>query len=495
MLLAAASKFFSDKFITNPESLEHNILDIDGIDFDTLTSVVAYIYSGNIELTVEKTEKLIPASVSLMLSELTEECKRFLEKVIYTDISACGNVYRIAKANALDKTAKSAWGVMLDKFQEFTAADAFKDLSQTELKGYIKDTGLNVTSEDPVFKAVLTWVKHDLENRKNKFENLLEHVTLLHCSLSFLRDVVMQEPLMKSFTCFQRLAEILDSQASSQLLQLGTPRQASKRDALIAIYTDQFWVLRDGESKWLNVLATGKIQEYSSACRTRDGILITGGGPFPENVSKKCYKLSLPTLDWTAVSDLNVARRAHVSLCVDGQVFVLGDGSDSNILTSMEYLDEKTRSWSVATDVAKATPKATPWHTVVSYKHYIYFLSEFDSLVLDTVSETWSNKTPMGTEGGMYTESVVYRDRIYVMGGINQCCMSYNPVRDQWQTHSAPKEDHIRGSAVVWRDRILLCGGLGTTVIEEYNPHTDTWTDQKHSLSQQDLLGLFVVQL
>ncbi len=36
-LLSAASKFFRDKFITNPESLEHNILDIDDIDFDTLT--------------------------------------------------------------------------------------------------------------------------------------------------------------------------------------------------------------------------------------------------------------------------------------------------------------------------------------------------------------------------------------------------------------------------------------------------------------------------
>ena len=36
VLLAAASKFFHGKFVTNPESLEHNLLDIEDIDFDTL---------------------------------------------------------------------------------------------------------------------------------------------------------------------------------------------------------------------------------------------------------------------------------------------------------------------------------------------------------------------------------------------------------------------------------------------------------------------------
>ncbi len=98
VLVAAASKFFYDKFITNPESLEHNILDIDDIDYDTLTSILAYIYSGNIELTLQKTEKLIPASVSLMLPELATECENFLE-TMSTDTSASVEVYRIAKAN------------------------------------------------------------------------------------------------------------------------------------------------------------------------------------------------------------------------------------------------------------------------------------------------------------------------------------------------------------------------------------------------------------
>ena len=130
VLLAAASKFFHEKFITNPESLEHNILEIDHLDFGTLTSVVLFIYSGKIELTVEKTEKLIPASVSLMLSELTDECKKFLDQKVTSDTLVCSTIHRIAKANSLTHTADKACQVLMRNFQEFAATDAFKNLTE-----------------------------------------------------------------------------------------------------------------------------------------------------------------------------------------------------------------------------------------------------------------------------------------------------------------------------------------------------------------------------
>ena len=89
VLLAAASDFFTDKFVVKPESLEHNPLDIEGIDFDTLTDIVHFVYNGRVELTVKKTEKLIPASVSLMLPELTNMCVDFLMQEALHNASAC----------------------------------------------------------------------------------------------------------------------------------------------------------------------------------------------------------------------------------------------------------------------------------------------------------------------------------------------------------------------------------------------------------------------
>ena len=138
--------------------------------------------------------------------------------------------------------------------------------------------------------------------------------------------------------------------------------------------------------------------------------------------------------------------------------------------------------------------------TAVSYKHYIYVFSgskttsdvSSENLVFDTVNKTWDNKADM-PQVFSGVSAVVYRDRIYAFG--KKCCMSYSPDQDWWQTHTAPKEDHEWGSAVVWKDRILLCGGNDTTMIEEYNPHTDTWAEWKHQLPQKHNRAVFAVSL
>ena len=516
VLLAAASNFFRDKLITNPESLEHNILDIDGIDFDTLTSIVSFIYSGKIELTVEKTEKLIPASVSLMLPELIAECKRFLEQVIKKDISTCVAVYRIVKAKYFRLTAKKIWKTMLENFETFRTTDGFKELSETELQEYIGDEELNVASEDPVFEALVTWVRHDMENRKDKFEALLEHVTLSHCSLNFLKDTVLQETLMKRGQCFQHAAAALAAQASSRSLRMGAPRKVQHCEcccSLVALYVDtKGYILRYGESEWEGKTGSRVIPSQSSVCRTGDGILITGGGEIDRrdrrsmSVVRQCYKFSLPTLNCTAVSSLKVARRSHASVCVGGTVYVLGGlsyggftASNTKVLLSMEYWNTNTRSWYVATDTCNL-PEALFSHIAVNYKHNIYVFggqnesltNSVDTFVFDTVNKTWSKKAEMPqvcTEGS----SVVYRDRIYVLGGKENCCMSYNPDQDQWKTHSRPRVNHTSGSAVVWGDRILLCGCV--TLIEKYNPVTDTWTNWKYSLPEKDCRALFAARL
>ncbi len=60
--------------------------------------------------------------------------------------------------------------------------------------------------------------------------------------------------------------------------------------------------------------------------------------------------------------------------------------------------------------------------------------------------------------------------------------MSYDPDQDQWRAHIRPSGQHISPSSVLWKDSILLCGGRGTSVIVEYNPDTEIWSEWKHQL-------------
>ena len=493
VLLAAASKFFHGKFVLKPESLDHNLLDIEDIDFETLTSIVSYIYSGRLALTVEKTEKLIPASVSLMLPELTKVCKDFLHHNISHETSACIDIHRIARANSLADLAEKAWEVMLEKFQEVSQLDSFKKMPKNELEEYIRDDGLNIASDDPVFEAVVTWVTHDMEKRKSSFENLIENVKLSSCTPRFLGEDVKNEPLMGSSNCLKYLAEALYHHVPSHLGQRGTARRGfnmfsggNVANTLIAVYADKFWTLKDGESQWVDQGSSqGKKLVYSSACMTGDGIIVTGGSSNGER-SKQCWKLTLPKLNWAAMSDLSMAHKEHAAVCVGSRVYLLG-GWDGKALSCVEYLDEQTGSWQVAGDM----PSGLASLTALSYRNFIFVfggnkgcaINSLATFITETASNKWSRKADM--PGACYAgSSMVYRDRIYVLGGRENCCMSYDPDKDEWKIHSKPAVKHERASAVVWKDRILLCGGEDNSVIEEYNPDTDTWSEWKHQLPQ-----------
>ncbi len=137
---------------------------------------------------------------------------------------------------------------MLKNFHKLIASEDFKGISETELKEYISDTRLKV-NEDPVFEAVVTWVKHDVENRKSSFDSLMENIKLSNCSPGFLRDTVRNELLMKTATCLELLANnALNCYASYYPLQQGWARGDNSGDNThIAAYEDQCLTLRDGE--------------------------------------------------------------------------------------------------------------------------------------------------------------------------------------------------------------------------------------------------------
>ncbi len=484
VLLAAASKFFHDKFVVHPESVDHNLLDIEGIDFDILKAIVYFVYNGRIQLTLRKAEKLLPASVSLMLPELTNMCKDFLLHKLDDNKSACIDIHRIAKHNSLEKAAEKAWDLMTEHFQEVSKHDALKQMSQTDLQDYIGDERLNVANENPVFEAVVTWVRHDVEKRKSSFENLMKNVNLSHCSKQFLSDVVRTEELMQTAICLRHLSDAM-SHHMTYPLQFDTARIGYYiYFTVIAVYDDNAHTFKARESEWItNTSSAGKMLQWSSACMTGDGIVITGGHDGSKCFTQ-CWKLTLPTLKWTALPDLSVARYKHATVCVGNQVYVLG-GWNGGYLASVEYLDEQNKSWQVTCDI----PSVLSGHTAVTYKHFIYVFGGYPSsgpslatFLLDTVNKKWTRKADMPGYC-VAGSSVVYRDRIYVLGGNEGCtCMSYDPDQDKWQTHSKHAVSHSTPSAVLWKDRILLCGGVNTSVIEEYNPDTDTWSEWKHQL-------------
>ncbi|CAN7993153.1 unnamed protein product, partial [Ixodes pacificus] len=73
--------------------------------------------------------------------------------------------------------------------------------------------------------------------------------------------------------------------------------------------------------------------------------------------SKRCYKLSVPTLQWTRVADLKTERAHHGIVLLPGRILVFGGLTlGRKLLSSMEYYDIKRNKW---TKMKSSLPQAT----------------------------------------------------------------------------------------------------------------------------------------
>lgn len=113
---------------------------------------------------------------------------------------------------------------------------------------------------------------------------------------------------------------------------------------------------------------------------------------------------------------------------------------------------------------------------------------------------TWSNCSPMP---GVCSNgcALVFREKIYVLGGEEKVCFSYDPAQNPWTLLSRPpinakKLDSLHDCcATVWQGRILL--NVNTwhgTYVYLYDPVKDRW-NKKESLfvTNHETLLLFTM--
>lgn len=106
----------------------------------------------------------------------------------------------------------------------------------------------------------------------------------------------------------------------------------------------------------------------------------------------------------------------------------------------------------------------------------------------DPVADTWTTKAPMPTGRSRFGVAV-YQNKIYVMGGATEDGFTavnevYDTVTDTWGTKTPmPKGSRAELSASIVNGKIYVVGGyffsmyyVSSSVLEVYDPETDTWT-------------------
>ena len=496
-VLAVASDCFKAMFRSGVDKSKSSTVQLT-MTPDILSTIVQYIYTGEIELTADNAKNLVKACDVLQLDTLKAACESFMLKQV--EKNNCVSVYRFATSYRLVNLERKARRFILSDFRTVALTDEFKELSCSQLIDVIKDDDVNVEYEDVVFEAVLSWIRHDLANRKSSMEMILMHVRLPYCSPNYLRHVQDKADMLTA-KCFVYLHEAMAFQADpvhqhemsscrtvprinfrvkSRLLVVGGLISVDSED----VSYNHCHYYEENTNGWESLTNLPEsIGCLYSVCRIDAGLLVTGG--IKGSTVDKCWLYDLSTKKWEAMPPLIYARRSHSSVSLGNCVYVLGGvGNDNKMLATGECLTLKRRQWSTIVDM----PEPVCYPMVATYGNNIFVVGGrqvptlcdvCSTQVFDTTGTQWSRlaDTPEVCSLGA---AVALNNSIYVVGGHSHTCLKYEPASDSWTSLSKPKLDHGLAPAVAWRGSVLLAGGgcddEASSVVEQFDPATDTWS-------------------
>jgi len=202
---------------------------------------------------------------------------------------------------------------------------------------------------------------------------------------------------------------------------------------------------------------------------------------------------------WTAKSPLPTARSLLSASTVDGKIYAIGGRqySSSSASSAVEQYDPATDTWTTKAPM----PTARQWlstsavngkiyafgGTPITYQPALSTVEEYDP-----ATDTWTEKAPMPTARFVFSTSVV-DGKIYAIGGVLRATAggaeprtsvveAYDPATDTWTTKTPMPTTRAFLATSVVNGKIYAIGGAlsgGSSIlstVEEYNPATDTWT-------------------
>lgn len=195
-ILAASSPYFKALFSNNmKENSESKPIVLTDIDAGNMDCLLKYIYTGEIELTQENIRPIISAANYLLIQSLKDRCTKFLQKMLTP--TNCLSIENTAERFDCEWLKTTTTNYIRENFIAIAATDEFKDLSLDRLTQLVSSDETKVEREEQIFEAIMKWVTHNVENRKQHFKDLILHVRFPLMSPYYLMDHVESEELVR----------------------------------------------------------------------------------------------------------------------------------------------------------------------------------------------------------------------------------------------------------------------------------------------------------
>ena len=154
-----------------------------------LSRIVAYFYTGDIDITLADVTDLLLAATVLQIDCLIEKSYDIVHKSLC--IKNYESLLQFSKNHGIVKLQEICYNFMCDDFPNFLATDEVSKLDVELLISIIKEDGCRAESEDIILEAVVKWLQSNSEGVTTEIvERLIDCVRFEHCTSQTVYDVL-----------------------------------------------------------------------------------------------------------------------------------------------------------------------------------------------------------------------------------------------------------------------------------------------------------------
>lgn len=205
VVLSAFSQYFRAMFGGGLAESQQRKVSLNGVEPAMVQTLIDYGYTSEVVITRQNVQSLLSAANLLEIIPVKEACCLYLEKNM--DELNCVGIHCFAELHACSELQQKSKVYILHHFQSVWQHEEFLELTKVKLVEILSDDDLNIDNEEIVYHAAVRWLDHDVGNRRNGFESVLECVRLPLVSCYFIHDHVESHEVIKCSQACQKLVK------------------------------------------------------------------------------------------------------------------------------------------------------------------------------------------------------------------------------------------------------------------------------------------------
>lgn len=449
VVLAACSPYFKAMFAGGLSESRQSTVTLQELDERAMETIVDFFYSGEIEISENNVQDLLPVTCVLQVQSVQQACCEFLKRQLSSE--NCLGISAFADRHDCAALVSSSESFARQHFIDVVQSEEFMEISAKQLARLLFDDDLTVQSEERAFEAALAWIKYDPDVRQESAAEIFSNVRFPLLSAEFLMDRVATEEIMRN----NRACSDLLLEATECLL---IPKRKSQ------IHTHRVVPRRP---------------------TSVNHVLYAIGGMSRREASKSGEKYDPKERKWKPIGDMNICRWGADVGSLGSFLYICGGSDDSSRLETVERFDPYANVWVPSVPMSSSRNGVG----VTAGNGRIYALGGFDGSMPLNTAEYYDPKVGKWTEISRMNQCrfgvgcEVLNDMVYAVGGTDGTNLKtverYDPELNTWTMVASMSTARKQVGVATLGGYLYAIGGCDHghryDTVERYDPGKDEW--------------------